>query len=306
MKKIAIALLCIYGTGVGITLSTPAHAETYTQKNITTSLNKKTITIEEVKQIEYLNENDIANNVKLGDFYLFNTVYKNTFKSYKYIETAAIQGSEYARMMQGYMVLKGIGTDPNVYRGRFLLSNVKKPYDKNARFFLAKDYYDNKEYDKAIETFKTINDHLSYQYLAEMYHVKKQYDEAIYYFEWLIKEKNDNKSKIEVSRIYFNNDTPNEERAVKLLTEAAEDGEAEAQYLLGMYFKLGTKDTIANMKEATRWFAISAQNDHAAAITELLQIWSENEAYDDKYGLGDNKYLTKIVNDIYTEMHLNK
>lgn len=298
----------ILGIVLGATLafSQFSNAETYERTEYINILNKELITIDQAKEYEIENNDDISELILLGDFYMYNNTYRNTFKSFEYFKRASIKGSEYSKMMLGYMTYKGYGVDPNVYKGEFLLENIKKPYDKNAKFLLALAFYQDSLYEKSIELFKEIKDPLSYQYLAEMLIEQRRTEEAIPYLHWLVDEENDRIAKRKLGELYLSKRHLNEKEAISLLTSSAKDGDDIAQYTLGMYYYKGTKQSVADVKEAVRWFVMAAQHKHAFAIQELLKIWNDNQQNDDMYGLNNDPYLTKQLNDIFTEMHLQR
>lgn len=301
MNKTILGILL----GATMALSSFTQAETYEKKEYINILDKEIISIEKAKSLEVYDNDHISELILLGDFYLYNDKYRNTFKAYKYFERATIKGSEYSKMMVGYLTYKGYGVDPNVYKGEYLLSNIKKPYDKNADFLLALNFYHDSLYDKSIKLFTKIKDPLSYTYLSKMLIQERRSDEAIPYLNWLVDEENDRVAKRQLGEIYLSKNHLNEDRAIELLKSSAEDGDDIAQYTLGMYYSKGTKKEIANIQEAVNWFAMSAQHDNAFAIQELLKIWNENQEKNNMYGINNDPYLTKQVNDIFTKMHLN-
>lgn len=282
-----------------------SYAETFIKEEYLQKLKRDVITIDKVKNLEIKNNDEIEELILLGDFYLYNEKYRNTFKSFDYYKRATIKGSEYAKMMLGYFTYKGYGTDPNVYKGEFLLRDVKRPYDKNAKFLLALSFYNDKQYDKSIDLFLNIKDTLSYKYLTTMLIEKDRTSEAIPYLEWLSYTENDRVGKRILGELYLTREHLNEDEAIKLLTSSAEDGDDIAQYNLGMYYSRGTENTIADMKEATRWFLMSSQHDNAFAIKELINIWSINQTKNNIYGLNNDPYLIKELDDIFVKMHLN-
>jgi TPR repeat protein len=284
-------------------LSFNTQAETFETHSSISVINKPLLSIEEVAEIKVHGIDGVEDYIQLGDFYSYNKEYRDTFEAFNHYKKASVLGSEYATLMLGYMTYKGYGTDKNIFKGEHLLRNVKKPYDKNALYLLGKLYMESGEREKAIEIFKVIKDPQSYTYLTKSLIQLNRFDEAIPYLNWLIEEENDSYAKRELALIYFRPDFKNESKAVSLMTSSAEQGDSTAQYQLGLYYQQGTKTTIANMKKAVRWYTIASQNDNSFATQELLKIWNENIAYDNKYGIDNDPYLIKIVSDQYVKEH---
>ncbi len=299
MKKTNIAI--ILGSLLFTSLQT--QAETYSTHEKINVVNKPLLSIEEIVDIKINGVDGVEEHIQLGDFYSYNEKYRDTFESFEHYKKASIYGSEYATMMVGYMTYKGYGTDKNVFKGQHLLENVKKPYDKNSLYLLGKVYMEEDKNEEAIEIFKKIKDPQSYRYLTEKLVQKKRFEEAIPYFEWLIENDNDSYAKREMALIYLIPEYVNEKKAVELFSEAAKQGDSEAQYQLGLYYQQGTKHTVADIKKAVRWYTIASQNDNSFAKQELLKIWNDNQAYDNKYGLDNDPYLTKIVQEEYAKEH---
>jgi TPR repeat protein len=287
--------------GFGLIACQTANAETYTGHSKINILTKDILDIQDIVKIKKSGNIGIEELIQLGDFYSYNKTYRNTFESFNYYKQAARQGSEYAKMMVGYMTYKGYGTDKNVYQGIHFLENIKKPYDKNAQFLLGKIYLDEQKENKAIEVFKKIKDPQSYTYLTQELIKKRRFEEAIPYLDWLIEEENDTVAKLEKGLIYLDPKFKNEQEAVKLLTSAAKDGNDRAQYKLGYYYHKGTQNTIANIQEAVRWYTISSQNNNSFARQELLKIWNDNLSNDNMYNLNNDPYLLKIVHEEYAK-----
>lgn len=298
-KKILGLLICISG------FSSVSFAETYESTSYINILDKKIINVDKAMEMNAVDHKGIYDLIDLGDFYVFNEKYRNTFKSFKNYNEAARQGSEYAKLMVGYMTYKGYGTTPNVFKGEYLLKNVKKPYDKNAKFLLGLLYLDNNKQKEAISLFKEIKDPVSYKILTTRLIANEDFKDAIPYLNWLIDEENSAYAKRELGSIYLGQEFHNEEKAIQLLKSAAKQGDAESQYLLGMYFYKGTSETKADIKESVRWFLMATQNNHAFATQELLKIWNDNQTNNNMYYLDNDPYLTKTLNDIFTKMHLN-
>lgn len=294
-----LKLLTLF-VGAGM-LSATAFAETIPGHVSINVLDKDTLTIEDVTIIKNREPNGIEELIQLGDFYSYNETFKDSFQSFSYYNTAARQGSEYAKMMVGYMTYKGYGTTKNTFKGVYLLENVKKPYDKNASYLLALNYLDDGHSEKAITIFKTIKDPQSYRYLTKELISERRYEEAIPYLEWLIQEESDTVSKRELGSIFLKPSYNKEEQAVLLLKDAANDGDAKAQYKLGYYFHKGTADTKANIKEAVRWYTISSQNGDLFAKQELLKIWNYNNANNNVYKIDNDPYLIKLVQEDYSK-----
>lgn len=297
----------IIGLLVAATLSMSQYvsAETYEKTEYINILDKNVISIEKAKNMEIYDNDDISELIQLGDFYLYDNKFRNTFKAFDYYTRATIKGSEYSKMMVGYLTYKGYGVDPNVYKGEHLLRQVKKPYDKNSQFLLALSFFQDSKYKESIKIFSEIKDPVSYKYLSEMLIAERRQGEAVPYLSWLVDEENDRIAKRQLGEIYLSKNFLRETEAIQLLKSSAKQGDDKAQYTLGMYYSKGTKVQKADMKEAARWFAMSAQHDNAFSIQELLKIWNYNQSNENAYGLDNDPYLTKKVNDIFTKMHLH-
>jgi len=300
-KKIISLLIC-----ATLSLSQYASAETYERHQYINILDKDIISIEKAKEFEVFDDDDMSELIQLGDFYVYDNKYRNTFKSFEYFKRATIKGSEYSKMMMGYLTYKGYGVDANVYKGEYLLKSVKKPYDKNAAFLLALAFYHDNKYKESIELFQKIKDPTSYTYLSNMLISERRNGEAISYLTWLVDEENDTIAKRKLGEIYLTRNFLREDDAIKLLKSSAEDGDDIAQYTLGLYYYKGTNKQIADIKESARWFSLSTQHGNAMATQELLKIWNDNQTNNNMYDLDNDPYLTKQVNDIFTKMHLNR
>lgn len=294
--------LKLLGLFVGAGLfSTMAAAETIHEQHRTINvLEKGLLTIEDIVTIKHDGIDGIEELIQLGDFYSYDETYRDSYQSFNYYTVAARQGSEYAKMMVGYMTYKGYGTTKNIFKGEHLLENIKKPYDKNASYLLALNYLDDGKTDKAIELFKTIKDTQSYRYLTKELIHKREFNDAIPYLEWLIDEKNDIGAKRELAIIMLKPEFSQEHRAVSLFTEAANQGDSKSQYRLGYFYHKGTANTVADIDEAVKWYSISSQNGNLFARQELLKIWNYNGSHNNAYGLDHDPYLNKIVQEQYT------
>lgn len=299
-------LLNIFAISSLVFASTSSFAETYKSESYINVLNNDVVSLDGAMMINNKESKNMEDYIHLGDFYIFNEMHRDTFKAFDYFTKASIRGSEYAKLMVGYMTFKGYGTDVNIFKGDYLLRDVKKPYDKNALYLLGKLHMEREDFDKSIELFKQVKDEQSYAYLIDMLIKLKRYDEALPYLDWMIKAENSVLAKRELAIIYLSKKYSNEKEAVELLTSAAKDGDSESQYLLGLYYKKGTMKTKASMKDAVRWFSIATQNNHSFATKELLEIWNDNLLNDDIYELKNDPYLTKLVNDKLTEQTQNK
>ena len=298
-KKILSVLLCFSSL-----VSISSQAETYDSTSYLNILDKKVVPFEQAMKIQVEDHKGMYDYVDLGDFYVFNEKYRDTFKSFKNYNEAAIQGSEYAKLMVGYMTYKGYGTTTNVFKGIYLLENVKKPYNKNAEFLLGLIYLDRNEINKALPIFENIKDPKSYEIITSHLIELERFKEAIPYLNWLITEDNNDYARRELGTIYLGQSYLDEPKAIALLTTAAENGDVKSQYLLGMYHYKGTKNTKADIKESVRWLLMAAQKNDAFSIQELLKIWNDNQTNNNLYGLDNDPYLTKRLNDIFTKRHL--
>ena len=299
-KKIIGAMLT-----AGLVFSQFSTAETYHKVDYVNNLNASILTIEDAVKLEksgFLGMNDAT---ELGKFFIYDQQFKDSERSFQHFKDATLKGSEYAKMMLGYMTYKGLGTSVSVYRGENILREVKKPYDKNATMLLAIVLYQDSKYDEAIELFKEVKDPISYSYLTEMLISKGKFDEAIPYLMWLSDNENSVYAKRKLGEIYLSKKNLNLDKSIKFLKDAAKLGDPEAQYTLGMFYSKGTKETIADMKEATVWFRMAAQQEHLFAMQELLKIWHDNQSNNDLYGLSNDSDLTKYLNDYLTNIHLN-
>lgn len=281
--------------------SSASYAETIPEHISIKVADVTTLNIEDIVQIKNRGANGIEDLIKLGDFYSYNEKYRDTFEAYVHYQAAARQGSEYAKMMLGYMTYKGYGTTKNPFKGEHLLKEVKKPYDKNALYLLSLNYLDDGKDEKAISLLKTIKDPQSYTYLTKELITQRRFDEAIPYLEWLIDEENSNYGKRELALILLKPDFNKEERAIELLTSAALAGDSESQYKLGYYFHKGTLNTKADFHKAVQWYTTASQNGSVFAKQELLKIWNDNQANNNKYKLDNDPYLLKLVQDSYAK-----
>lgn len=302
MNKFLLNILAIST----MVVSSYTFAETYNAENYINVLNNEVLSLNDAMIIKSKESKNMEDYIQLGDFYIFNDMHRDTFKSFDYFQKASVRGSEYAKLMVGYMTFKGYGTDVNIFKGDYLLKDVKKPYDKNALYILGKLYMEREDFEKAIKLFEQVKDEQSYAYLTDMLINLQRYEEALPYLDWMIKSENSSIAKRELAIIYLSKAYSKEKEAVELLTSAAKNGDSESQYLLGLYYKKGTMKTKASMKDAVKWFSIATQNNHSFATKELLEIWNENMLNNDIYELKNDPYLTKLVNDKLTEQTENR
>ena len=65
--------------------------------------------------------------------------------------------------------------------------------------------------------------------------------------------------------------TKDHKTAVKWYTQAATNGHAKAQFILGMSYRLGL-GVAKNFKKAVKWYARAADQGHSRAKEELYDI----------------------------------
>lgn len=283
------------------------HAETYEEAyKITNVLSKPIISFEEAMSIQNYGADTSKEHIMIGDFYAYNEKFRDTNKAYKSYETAAMLGDEYGRMMVGYMTLKGYGVDKNIFKGEKILNDIQEPYHANAQYLIGKHELENGSTEKAISIFKKVKDPQSYKYLTNVLIEKERFEEAIPYLQWLAGNENDTVAKRELGKIYLMPQYTDEALAIEFLKSASKDGDGRAQYELGHYYHKGTESTIANIKEAVKWYSMAAQNEDGFAMQELLKIWQDNLAHDNLYDLNNDPYLTKILQSKYAEEYYYK
>lgn len=299
MNKKILSTIGIFSFFISFT----SQAETFQHYEYQNVLDKEIISIEKVVVLKEDENKNMENYISLADFYIFSDTYRDTFQSFDFYQKAAYRGSEYAKLMVGYMTYKGYGTDVNVFKGAHLLNNVKKPYDDKAKQVLAKEYIKKEQFDKAISLLENIESQKSFEYLSSIFFDKKEYDKAMIYLNKAINKYNSKISRRLKGEILLTPKFDNEKEAVENFIIAAESGDVRSQYLLGMYYKKGTDKKRADMQEAVRWFAIGAQNNDISSTRELLNIWNDNSLNNDLYGIKNDPYYIKLVNDKYTKMN---
>lgn len=283
------------------------NAETYEKAELTVNeLNNTIISFEKAMDLKINGANNAEEFNNLGDFYAYNEEFRDTENAYKAYETAALRGSEYGRMMVGYMTLKGYGVTKNMFKGLDILESINEPLHTNAQYLIGKHELESGSTDKAIEIFKKVKDPISYGYLTSVLIEKERYEEAIPYLQWLAGNIGDPVAKRELGKIYLIPKYKDESLAITFLSSAGKDGDSKAQYELGHYYHKGTENTVANIKEAVLWYKMASQNGDSFAMQELLKIWQDNLAYDNLYNLNNDPYLTKILQGKYADEHYYK
>ena len=96
----------------------------------------------------------------------------------------------------------------------------------------------------------------------------------------LVDEDNIHSSQVENGRIveFFACLSPDEPEPIRQLRKAAKRGDAESQFALGRKYRQG-QGVDRNLRQATGWFHMAAEQGHASAQNMLGVIYSNDKAY---------------------------
>jgi len=235
-------------------------------------------------------------------------VEKNESKAFEYYKQAAIQGNKYAQYSLGSCFVNGTGTKKDYEQAVYWFKVAAEQGNVTAKYILGHIYYmgsyDVKQdyheavtwYEKAIEQGEVSA--LAYYNLGECYHfgkgVTKDNKKALHLYKKAsdhghedaqrrISEINNREQSVQmVNKPIKNTGTSgldyNNETFFEKCKREAENGNVEAQYKLGLYYKNGEGTAKDNAKAYT-WFQKAAEAGYLDAKYEYALLADPNEAF---------------------------
>lgn len=212
---------------------------------------------------------------------------KDYKKAFHWAEKASKENNPKAENLLARMYAEGIGTTKDAEKSQIYYQKSAKQGDPDAMLALAKYYHEKKDTDKA-------NQWLERAAIAGQ-------AEAMY--NWSINDacKDENwqmmliqsarkgypKAKVRLGNYFTQNDKQDTAIGIRLIRQAALQGNAEAQNELGLFYDEGRYGVPQNVQKAERWYRRAvAQNDNTAKRNLAIFLLEKK---------GDKRYREEIV-----------
>ena len=202
--------------------------------------------------------------------------YEHLKTALKLVEQAAELGYTDAQEKLGYLYESGLGItgeelilEPNLEKAlEWLKKAAERPDSKNQKKiqqYIGLIYEKQKDFDSAVEWYRKAAEgydgDVSAQYdLGYVYAMQSKYFEA---GEWLTKAKQNGHTNVD--KLF--------ERIVSFLTEKAENGDAESQWILATYYSNGY-GVAQDDKKALEWTEKAAENGNVKAQVTLAKFYA--------------------------------
>ena len=246
-----------------------------------------------------------ASQCELGEYYEYVT--KNLTEAVKWYRKAADQGHAVSQYNLGYCYIHGLGVAKDLTAAEQWCSKAADQGHKSAKEALeklqlaknpwklyetGKSFYDRKDYEQAIVYFRKAaergNEFAEYK-LGECYEhgqgVVKDFAEAVKWYRRAAERGNEfaeyklgecyesgvgvTKDLTEAVKWYLKAAKHRNSEAIEWFRKAADQGDAGAQYILGLLYYKGYIDFEVNLREVVEWFRKAAEQGHIDAQYNL-------------------------------------
>ena len=215
-------------------------------------------------------------------------------KSLNLLTQSAEQNFSRAQLVLGQMLLEEKGVENKPEEALEWLKKAAEQNHAEAAFLLGKTLFEGQkvkqDYHKAFDWFVRAGDQGKHPeamyYLGYMYEhglsVAKNKSQSDVWYQRAVR-KGSIKALIGMGQFHYKN--KNFEQAERSLIDLAEQGYAEAQYIIGSIFHHGGPNVRQDTQEAIKWFDKAARQDHAEAQVILGSIWYENKKFQEAFDL---------------------